>query len=132
MPKSADIDFWRQWAGVSASKLLNAVGVVLLITVLNTTFTVEDIGVFFFFYVTVNFLAKFVGGVGEAIRKRVSGNEGKNPEYLAVGTIFALVFVTVVSILIISLYLVVPERLLPDTMQRAGLDIILSAVCLLF
>jgi len=132
MPKSADINFWRQMAGVTASKLLNALGVVLLITVLNTTFTVEDIGVFFFFYVTVNFLAKFVGGVGEAIRKRVSGNEGKNPEYLAVGTIFALVFVTVVSILIVSLYLAVPERLLPDTMQRAGLDIILSAVCLLF
>jgi O-antigen/teichoic acid export membrane protein len=132
MPKSAEIDFWRQMAGVSASKLLNALGVVLLITVLNTAFTVESIGVFFFFYVTVNFLSKFVGGVGEAIRKRVSGNEGKNPEYLAVGNVFALVFVTVMSILILSFYVLVPEQFLPDTLQRAGLDIILSAIALLF
>jgi O-antigen/teichoic acid export membrane protein len=131
MPKSAEINFWRQMAGVSASKLLNAVGVVLLITVLNTAFSVEDIGVFFFFYVTVNFLSKFVGGVGEAIRKRVSGNEGKNPEYLAVGSVFAIVFVTVVSVLILSVYLLVPERLLPDTLQRAGIDMILSAISLL-
>jgi O-antigen/teichoic acid export membrane protein len=132
MPQSAEINFWRQMASVSASKLLNALGVVLLITVLNTTFTVEDIGVFFFFYVTVNFLSKFVGGVGEAIRKRVSAKEGKNPEYLAVGTIFALVFQTVVSLLILSLYILVPEQLLPDTLQRAGIEIILSAITLLF
>jgi O-antigen/teichoic acid export membrane protein len=132
MPKSAEIDFWRQMAGVSASKLLNALGVVLLITVLNTTFTVESIGVFFFFYVTVNFLSKFVGGVGEAIRKRVSGNEGKNPEYLAVGNIFAIIFVTIISTLIVSFYLFVPEQFLPDPLQRAGLDLILSAITLLF
>jgi O-antigen/teichoic acid export membrane protein len=88
--------------------------------------------VFFFFYVTVNFLSKFVGGVGEAIRKRVSAKEGKNPEYLAVGTIFALVFQTVVSLLILSLYILVPEQLLPDTLQRAGIEIILSAITLLF
>jgi O-antigen/teichoic acid export membrane protein len=131
MPQSAEMNFWRQMAGVSASKLLNALGVVLLITVLNTTFTVESVGVFFFFYVSVNFLSKFVGGVGQAVRKRVSGNEGKNPEYLAVGSIFALVFVTVTSLAIVSLYIVVPERLLPDTLQRAGLDVILSAVSLL-
>lgn len=118
-------------ASVCASKLLNALGIILLITVLNTTFTVEDIGVFFFFYVTVNFLSKFVGGVGEAVRKRVSGHEGKNPEYLAVGTIFALGFVSVMSFLIISVYVLVPEHLLPDTIQRAGLDIILSAITLL-
>jgi O-antigen/teichoic acid export membrane protein len=132
MPKSAEINFWRQMAGVSASKLLNALGVILLITVLNTAFTLEDIGVFFFFYVSVNFLSKFVGGVGKAIRKRVSAKEGQNPEFLAVGTVFALVFQTVVSVLIVSLYLAVPEPLLPDTLQRAGLGIILSAITLLF
>ena len=119
-------------ASVSASKLLNALGVVFLITVLNTAFTVEDIGVFFFFYVTVNFLSKFVGGVGEAIRKRVSGNEGKNPEYLAVGTIFAIVFQTVVSTVILSAYLLIPEQLLPETLQRAGLGVVLSAISMLF
>ena len=132
MPQSAEINFWRQMASVSASKLLNALGVILLITVLNTAFSVEDIGVFFFFYVSVNFLSKFVGGVGEAIRKRVSANEGHNPRYLAVGTIFALIFQTVVSVLIISLYVLVPEQLLPDTLQRAGLGIVLSAISLLF
>jgi len=47
-------------ASVSVSKLLNALGVILLITVLNTAFSVEDIGVFFFFYVSVNFLSKVV------------------------------------------------------------------------
>jgi O-antigen/teichoic acid export membrane protein len=132
MPKSAEINFWRQMGSVCASKLLNALGVILLIAVLNTAFSVEDIGVFFFFYVSVNFLSKFVGGVGEAIRKRVSAREGKNPEYLAVGTVFALVFQTVVSVLILSLYLLVPEQFLPDTLQRAGLNVILSAITLLF
>jgi O-antigen/teichoic acid export membrane protein len=131
MIKSAEMNFWRQMAGVSASKLLNALGVVLLITVLNTAFSVEDIGVFFFFYVTVNFLSKFVGGVGEAIRKRVSGNRGKNPEYLAVGSIFALIFVSIVAVLLLSLYTLVPEQLLPEILQRAGIDIILSAISLL-
>ena len=132
MPRSAEINFWRQMASVSASKLLNALGVVLLITVLNTAFSVEDIGVFFFFYVSVNFLSKFVGGVGEAIRKRVSAKEGKNPEFLAVGTVFALVFQTAVSTLIIAVYVLVPETLLPETLQRAGMDIVLSAITLLF
>ncbi len=132
MPQSAEINFWRQMLSVSVSKLLNALGVVFLITVLNTAFSIEDIGVFFFFYVSVNFLSNFVGGVGEAIRKRVSGQEGKNPEYLAVGTIFALLFQTVVSVLILLVYLAVPEQLLPDTLQRAGLGIVLSAVSLLF
>ena len=132
MPQSAEINFWRQMASVSVSKLLNALGVVFLITVLNTAFSVEDIGVFFFFYVSVNFLSKFVGGVGEAIRKRVSGNEGKNPQYLAVGTIFALVFQTVVSTLILAVYVTVPEQFLPDPLQRAGLAVVLSAISMLF
>ncbi len=118
-------------ASVSASKLLNALGVILLITVLNTAFSIEEIGVFFFFYVSVNFLSKFVGGVGEAIRKRVSAKEGQNPEYLAVGTIFAIVFQTVVSVLILSVYVLVPEQFLPDPLQ-AGIDVILSAITLLF
>jgi hypothetical protein len=47
MPRSAEINFWRQMASVSASKLLNALGVILLITVLNTAFSIEEIGVFF-------------------------------------------------------------------------------------
>jgi O-antigen/teichoic acid export membrane protein len=131
MPRSAEINFWRQMASVSASKLLNALGVILLITVLNTAFSIEEIGVFFFFYVSVNFLSKFVGGVGEAIRKRVSAKEGQNPEYLAVGTIFAIVFQTVVSVLILSVYVLVPEQFLPDPLQ-AGIDVILSAITLLF
>ena len=131
MPRSAEINFWRQMASVSASKLLNALGVILLITVLNTAFSIEEIGVFFFFYVSVNFLSKFVGGVGEAIRKRVSAKEGKNPEYLAVGTIFAIVFQTVVSVLILSVYVLVPEQFLPDPLQ-AGVNVILSAITLLF
>lgn len=131
MPRSAEINFWRQMASVSASKLLNALGVILLITVLNTSFSIEEIGVFFFFYVSVNFLSKFVGGVGEAIRKRVSAKEGQNPEYLAVGTIFAIVFQTVVSVLILSVYVLVPEQFLPDPLQ-AGIDVILSAITLLF
>ena len=118
-------------ASVSASKLLNALGVIMLITVLNTAFSIEEIGVFFFFYVSVNFLSKFVGGVGEAIRKRVSAKEGQNPEYLAVGTIFAIVFQTVVSVLILSVYVLVPEQFLPDPLQ-AGIDVILSAITLLF
>lgn len=118
-------------ASVSASKLLNALGVILLITVLNTAFSIEEIGVFFFFYVSVNFLSKFVGGVGEAIRKRVSAKEGQNPEYLAVGTIFAIVFQTVVSVLILSVYVLVPEQFLPDPLQ-AGINVILSAITLLF
>lgn len=131
MPQSAEINFRRQMVSVCISKLLNAFGIIFLIIVLNTAFTVENIGVFFFFYVTVNFLSKFVGGVGEAVRKRVSGNEGKNPEYLAVGTLFALVFVTIVSLLILLSYVLLPERLLPDTLQQAGLDLILAAISLL-
>jgi len=132
MPQSTEINFWRQMASVSVSKLLNALGVILLITVLNTAFSIEDIGVFFFFYVSVNFLSKFVGGVGEAIRKRVSAKEGENPEYLAVGTIFAILFQTVVSVLILSVYVTVPEQLLPGTFQRADINVILSAITLLF
>ena len=132
MPRTAELDFWRQLGKVSVSKLLNALGVILLIAVLNTAFSVDDIGVFFFFYVAVNFLSNFVGGVGKAIRKRVSEKEGKHPEFLAVGTVFALLFQTVVSTLVLGLYLLVPEQLLPDTLQQANVWIILSAISLLF
>ena len=132
MPRSAELDFWRQLGKVSVSKLLNALGVILLIAVLNTAFSVDDIGVFFFFYVAVNFLSNFVGGVGKAVRKRVSEKEGKHPEFLAVGTVFALLFQTVVSTLVLGLYLLVPEQLLPDTLRQANVWIILSAISLLF
>ena len=119
-------------ASVSVSKLLNALGVVLLIWVLNRSFVLESVGVFFFFYVAVNFLSNFVGGVGKAIRKRVSAREGKSPAFLAVGTVFALVFQTAVSVLVLVVYVFTPTSLLPETLQRADASIVLSAISLLF
>lgn len=132
MPKSSEISFWREVLGVSTSKLINTVGVILLIVILNSEFTVPEIGVFFFFFVLVEFLSNFVAGVAKAVRKRVSGNPGKCPEYLVVGILFAIVSQLVMSSLLLVTFVYLPENLLPDTASMAGLDLVLASIALLF
>jgi O-antigen/teichoic acid export membrane protein len=132
VPKSSEISFWREVLGVSVSKLINTIGVILLIIILNSEFTVPEIGVFFFFFVLVEFLSNFVAGVAKAVRKRVSGNSGKCPEYLVVGMLFAVVFQSIMSVLLLATFVFLPENLLPDTASMANLNLVLASIFLLF
>jgi O-antigen/teichoic acid export membrane protein len=132
VPKSSEISFWREVLGVSVSKLVNTVGVILLIVILSSAFSVPEVGVFFFFFVLVEFLSNFVAGVAKAVRKRVSGNTGDCPEYLVVGVVFAVVFQFVVSSLLLVTFVSLPENLLPETASMASLELVLASISLLF
>lgn len=132
MPKSSDINLFRELISVSSSKLINTIGVILLISILNTEFSVSEVGVFFFFFVLVGFLSNFIAGVGKAVRKRVSGNKGKGYEYLVVGIIITIIFQLVVSTILISLFIGIPNNLLPDTIRSANIEIVLGSIFLLF
>jgi O-antigen/teichoic acid export membrane protein len=132
VPKSSDINLLREIVSVSSSKLINTVGVILLISIMNTEFSVSEVGVFFFFFVLVGFLSNFVAGVGKAIRKRVSGNEGKRSEYLIVGIIIALIFQFIVSSILIILFIYIPDYWLPETVSNASIEILLGSIFLLF
>jgi Membrane protein involved in the export of O-antigen and teichoic acid len=103
-----------------------------LIIILNSEFSVSEIGVFFFFFVLVEFLSNFVAGVAKAVRKRVSGNTGKRPEYLVVGILFAVVFQFIMSSLLLVTFVYLPENLLPDTAGMANLGLVLASISLLF
>lgn len=129
---SSSINLWKQILGTSSSKFINTVGVILLISVLNYQFTVEEIGVFFFLFAIVDLLSNIAGGIGMAVRKRVSAREGKQSGYLT--TAFLVTFAMQVGIAVAGLtaFSLIPDGLVPDAVSQVDLPLLGSSLLLLF
>lgn len=129
--RSSSINIWKEMLGTSVSKLINSIGVILLIIVLNFEFSVDEIGLYFFLFGIVDLLSNIAGGIGKALRKRVSAREGKQSSYLttALGATFVMQMVITVSVVL--LILIIPRSILPDILTGITVELLLSALVLL-
>lgn len=117
---------------MTISKVINSIGVVLLFIVLTRAFTVQEIGVFVFFYVLVMFLTNIVEGIGLAVRKRVSATDENQAIYLTVALILSTIFQLVVASTLYLSYAYIPTAVLPETIQLATNELVLASIALLF
>lgn len=119
-------------SSVTASKVINSVGVILLFIILTRAFSVQEIGVFVFFYIVVIFLTNIVEGIGLAVRKRVSATEENQSKYLSVALIISIIFQAIVGSGMYLSYLYIPDSILPETIRLATDELVLSSIALLF
>lgn len=129
--KSSSINIWREMLGTSTSKLINSIGVILLIIILNLEFSVDQIGLYFFLFGIVDLLSNIAGGIGNALRKRVSAREGKQSDYLTTALSATFFMQMVITVAIILLVLIIPRSILPDILKGVTFELLLGAIILL-
>lgn len=129
--KSSSIGTWRQIAGASASRFINTIGVVLLVIILNTRLSVELIGLYFFLFAVIDLLSNIAGGLGQAIRKRVSAKEGKQSDYLTTALVSTFVAQGIIIVFLLVIAFSVPSNLIPDIVSRIDILLMFASVLLL-
>lgn len=129
--KSSSINLWRQILGTSSSKFINSIGVVLLIIVLNFEFSVDEIGLYFFLFGVVDFLSNIAGGIGKALRRRVSARKGKQSDYLTTALATTFFMQIIITVFIVLIALLFPRPLLPDILKGLNLELMLGALLML-
>lgn len=129
--KSSSIGTWREILGASTSRLINTIGVVLLIVILNTELSVEEIGLYFFLFAIVDLLSNIAGGLGKAIRKRVSAREGKQSDYLTTALVATFAAQGIIVVLISIFVLIIPKGMLPDIVDNINMTLLFASLLLL-
>lgn len=130
--KSADMDQRKQTLGTSLSKLTSNIGILLLIVILSTKFGVDQIGLYFFLFATVNLVSNIAGGLGEAIRKRVSAREGKQESYLTTALVATFIFQIIIVVTSAILVNVIPTEYLPNIITNISGPLFVGSTLFLF
>lgn len=130
--KSASINQRRQMIGTSASKLVNHIGILLLIVILSTRFSIEEIGLYFFLFAGVNLLSNIAGGLGEAVRKRVSAKEGKQSSYLTTALLSTFGLQILISVSLWVSGVLIPTEYLPDIIRDISGPLLIGSLAFLF
>ncbi len=103
LPKSVTMNLWREAFTASASQLVAILTTFLLAILLTQMLPSDHVGVYYFLYAAVLLFTQISNGIGHAVRKRVSENEGKQSAYFWAGATGVVLYTLAVGALAVGL-----------------------------